>query len=128
MTRIHRTSGAGGTGGPDGPKGPQKPTGSDEVGKSDFAKQVGRTSPVSPVASPEAALAARMSSRITSGLEKSWSKEQILRDVVDAELDEAFGKRASETMKQSVSAAFEDEPRLRAMFNDLFDRATRGGS
>lgn len=125
MTRIHRTPGAGG---PEGPKGPNRPSGPDDVGKSDFAKQVARPSSTAPVASPESALAARMASRIRSGLDKAWSKDQILRDVVASELDEAFGKQASASMKESVSAAFEDEPRLRAMFNDLYDRATRGSS
>jgi hypothetical protein len=125
MTRIHRTPGAGG---PEGPKGPQKPSGPDDAGKSDFAKQVSQPKAVGPVASPESALAARMSSRIRAGLEKAWTKEQILRDVVSGELDEAFGKQATPSMKESVSAAFEDEPRLRAMFNDLYDRATRGSS
>jgi hypothetical protein len=127
MTRINRTSGPGGPGGVEGPKGPQRSEGPDDANKADFVKNLSAASPAAKASSPEAALAARMHARIKEGLEKSRSREEILSDVIDAELAEAFGRQATPGMKESVSAAFAGEPRLRSMFNDLFDRATRGG-
>ncbi len=123
MTRIDRSQGAGG---PEKPRGPQSTQGPDKVGKTDFIKSVGSVGPVAPTAGSDAALAARMHARIRDGLARNLSKDQILHEVVGAELDEAFGKAATPKMRESVSAAFEDEPRLRSLFNDLFDRASRG--
>ena len=126
MTRINKNSGPGG---PDKARGPQDssgPQGPSGVGKSNFIDSVKKTEGVGGVTSPEQALANRMHGLIRDGVSRQLPREEVLRSVVDSELERAFGKHASPSMKESVTAAFEDEPNLRALFNDLYDRATRG--
>ena len=102
--------------------------------QSDKAGQVEGEFSIEPGSPPEAVegkggVGPRFSSlreRILAGVDGEKTKEEILREVIDDEVQRSFGKDASERMVESITQAFDDNEQLRALFNRLYGEALRG--
>lgn len=70
----------------------------------------------------------RIASRIQEGLSNGQSKEQILEGVVDDQLTQQFGDKASPEMASAITEKFTTDPQLSQIFNRLYNQAKGASS
>jgi len=122
MTRI---GGPGGPKRPSGPKGPGRADGPDKAKGAGFVR--GLSGPEGADATDAGfeitdATYGRMRSKIKDALDKGLPQEEILEQVIHAEIEAHFGGNASPEMSQSVSEAFQGNSQLQSLFNQLLAR------
>lgn len=62
----------------------------------------------------------RISARIQDGLDRSLTKDEILENVIDGEIQVAFGPQASPEMVNAVTEAFRNNEQLKSLFNRMY--------
>ena len=67
----------------------------------------------------------RLRGRIEAGIAKAHPRQRILEDLVDDELERAFGKGAGAEVREAVVELFGADPQLSDLFNQLYARAAR---
>lgn len=124
------------------PRGPQE-GGGDKVGGpdkaqqkpgQDFAGKVGGGQPSQAQNVQGAQQAAKIQqpnmeklrNQIQDGIKNNNTKEQIRHDVVETQLQDQFGHRASPQMVEAVTKAVKNNPALSNLFNELYKQATQG--
>jgi len=113
------------------PQGPKKTEGASGADKAGFQKAMGAGQTGATQggggnaggAGPVRPNFDRIASRITEGLSKGESKEQILEGVVDDHLTQQFGDKATTEMTATVTEKFTDDPQLSQIFNRLYSQA-----
>ncbi|MBL9001355.1 MAG: hypothetical protein JNK25_09495 [Phycisphaerae bacterium] len=81
---------------------------------------IGAAENATPVTRPEFS---RIAARISDGLARNLSRDDIMRDVIAVETRERFGPLASSQMADSVAESFRTDPALCALVAKLFAAA-----
>ena len=80
----------------------------------------GAAAPIAGAARPEFT---RIAARISQGIARKQSRDDIMRDVVSTETRERFGSLATPQMAESVAESFRSDPALSALVAKLFAAA-----
>lgn len=130
-------SGIDGVGGVDPPIEPEGPDGPGEIGGPDDVEDASRSlgdrireglgakGTESTAASSPSDHHERIHSTIVEGLRRSDSREQIMSDVIEAEVARMFGTDVPDEMNALVKGTFATNPELQGLFDVLYAHAVQ---
>jgi len=126
MNGIDRIQGGGGPeglNGPDPSKEPEQVAADFESRLQEGGQEVTDASSSAPV---EGGAFETMQARIVEGVEANQTRDEILKNVVQDELQRSFGNRARPEMAEFVADSLRGDDQLSILFDRLYDAALAG--